>query len=254
MKPKALVIRTAGTNCDKETAFAFSLAGAKAEIKHIRYLKEHKKEILRYQMLVIPGGFSYGDDLGAGKIFSLELMQWFRESLEEFKGRGGLILGICNGFQVLVKSGILPFFDFRQQVSLIENTSAKFEDRWVYLMVENKINNIWLKKLPSLIMLPVAHGEGKLYASGKTLSAIKKNNLAVLKYSLPNGKTTLEYPFNPNGSFLSIAGLSDKDGKVLGLMPHPERNIFPHHNPFWKAKEMHPDGLNIFKNGVDYFI
>ena len=137
MGPKALIIRTAGINCDKETEFAFNSAGAKTDLQHINYVKE-KSKLSSYLVICIPGSFSYGDDLGAGKILSLELLYWLKEQLKAFIDKGGLILGICNGFQVLVKTGILPDLDFKQKVTLTLNDSGSVEDRWVYLKVESK--------------------------------------------------------------------------------------------------------------------
>ncbi|MBU1113200.1 MAG: phosphoribosylformylglycinamidine synthase subunit PurQ, partial [Candidatus Omnitrophica bacterium] len=166
MKPKALIIRTAGTNCDKETEFAFQSAGAETSLFHINYLKQ-RSDFSDFQIVCIPGGFSYGDDLGAGKILSLELISWFKDALKQFIDKGGLILGICNGFQVLVKTGILPDKDFQQKVTLTDNDSGRFEDRWVYLKVENE--GVWLKGLDEKIVLPVAHGEGKFYTESGIL-------------------------------------------------------------------------------------
>ncbi|MFH1768658.1 MAG: phosphoribosylformylglycinamidine synthase subunit PurQ, partial [Candidatus Omnitrophota bacterium] len=172
VKTKVVIIRTAGTNCDKETLFAFQTVKAEAELLHINLLRR-KKKLSDYQIICLPGGFSYGDDLGAGKILSLELKLWFRDSLVSFLEKGGLILGICNGFQVLVKTGILPDLDFSQKVTLTVNDSGRFEDRWTFLKSNTldsdlggkKIlpaaRNIWSKGLPDYINLPVAHGEGK---------------------------------------------------------------------------------------------
>ncbi|MCK9614869.1 MAG: phosphoribosylformylglycinamidine synthase I [Candidatus Omnitrophica bacterium] len=264
MKPKVLILRTAGTNCDKETEFAFSLAGAQTYLYHVNHVKE-KNDLKNYQIIAMPGGFSYGDDLGAGKILSLELSLWFKDRLKEFISRGGLIIGICNGFQVLVKTGILPDLDFKQKVTLTDNDSAKFEDRWVYLKRtenreqgterEKKIQNpenIWLKDLPEIINLPVAHGEGKFYAEKDILDKIEHNDQVVLRYADSSGKSA-SYPFNPNGSLNDIAGITDATGKVLGLMPHPERFMFKHQWPYWKENVLEPYGLQIFKNGVSYF-
>ncbi len=257
MKPKVLIIRTAGTNCDKETEFAFSMAGAETYLYHINHVKE-KNDIKDYQIIAMPGGFSYGDDLGAGKILSLELSLWFKDQLKEFIARGGLIIGICNGFQVLVKTGILPDLDFKQTVTLDYNDSGKFEDRWVYLKTEgNKLNvpgqeNIWLKDLPEIINLPVAHGEGKFYTGKDILDKIEALNQVALRYTDSRGMPS-GYPFNPNGSLNDIAGITDKTGKVLGLMPHPERFMFKHQWPYWKESEVSPFGFKFFENGVNYF-
>ncbi|MDD3296192.1 MAG: phosphoribosylformylglycinamidine synthase I [Candidatus Omnitrophica bacterium] len=249
MKPKALIIRTAGTNCDKETEFAFQAAGVKTCLHHINYIKE-KPDFSDYQILCIPGGFSYGDDLGAGKILSLEFICWFKESLQRFVDRGGLILGICNGFQVLTKTGILPDADFRQKVTLTDNDSGRFEDRWVYLKVESQ--SVWLKDMDERICLPVAHGEGKFYAEKDILDRIEGNHQVVLRYT-DKDLNLAGYPFNPNGSLNNIAGITDSTGRVLGLMPHPERFIFKHHCPFYKYKEVFPFGVKFFSNAADYF-
>ncbi len=252
MKPQVLILRTAGINCDRETEFAFQLCGAKTFLHHLNYLKE-KKDFCRYQIIALPGGFSYGDDLGAGKIFSLELLLWFKEELKRFIEKGNLIIGICNGFQVLVKTGILPDLDFQQKVSLTFNDSFRFEDRWVYLRIEEtKATPIWFKDLPSIITLPVAHAEGKFYAPKATLKNLEKNKQVVLRYVDSSGKIA-GYPYNPNGSLNNIAGISDKSGRVLGLMPHPERFIFKHHWPYWKQKPVSVFGLEIFKNALNYF-
>ena len=270
MKPKVLILRTAGTNCDKETEFAFRLAGADTELLHINHIKEGGS-LNDYNIIAVPGGFSYGDDLGAGKILALELMLWFKDQLKTFIDKGGLIIGICNGFQVLVKTGILPDLDFKQKVTLTFNDSARFEDRWVYLQIAdsrwqmaddkeqkkegNKIKkpeNIWLKDLPGVINLPVAHGEGKFYAEKGILDKIENNGQVVLRYVGPEGKSA-NYPYNPNGSLNDIAGITDTTGKIFGLMPHPERFMFEHQWPSWKEKVLEPFGLQIFKNGVNYF-
>jgi phosphoribosylformylglycinamidine synthase len=249
MKPKTLIIRTAGTNCDKETEFAFEQAGSVVDLRHINYIKK-KSDFSDYQILCFPGGFSYGDDLGAGRILSLEFVCWLKESLKAFIDKGGLILGICNGFQVLVKTGILPDLDFKQKVTLTNNDSDRFEDRWVYLKVEKE--SVWLNGLGGLIHLPIAHGEGKFYAEDEILDKIEAGNQVALRYVDKAGKEA-GYPYNPNGSLKGIAGLTDQSGRILGLMPHPERFIFKHHWPLWKKEELDPQGSSFFKNAVSHF-
>ncbi len=258
MKPKVCVLRTAGTNCDKETAFAFSLAGASADLVHINNLVSAKVDLSGYHILVLPGGFSYGDDIASGKIFANELKYKLAPDLKEFIQAGKLIIGICNGFQILVKSGLLPGNDLLvQDVSLIINDSGKFEDRWVYLsspvreFASSRVKCIWTKNLPEIIYLPVAHGEGKFIVKDKkVLSRIKKNGQVVFSYSDASGKPA-GYPANPNGSLENIAGICDATGRILGLMPHPERHIQLRQHPRWSGKKA-GDGLQIFKNGVDY--
>lgn len=250
IKPNVLIFRAAGTNCDRETEFAFEEAGAKVETRHINFIK-NKKSFLSYQIICIPGGFSYGDDLGAGKILSLEINLWLKDRLKKIIQKGGLILGICNGFQVLARSGILPDLDFKQKVSLIQNDSKRFEARWVQLAVNSAGKGIWLKNLPKKIYLPVAHAEGKFYCDSKTLAVIKKNNQFALSYIGKESKVA--YPDNPNGSLAGIAGLTDKTGKVFGLMPHPERFIFTHQHPCWLKRNIPAYGFNFFQNAVNYF-
>lgn len=254
-RPKALILRTAGTNCDKETAFSFELAGAKPELVHINRLIRKEIELSDFQILAIPGGFTYGDDIAAGKILANELRFKLENQLQEFIEKGKLIIGICNGFQVLVKAGLLPDWgSFQQEVTLTINDSGKFEDRWVYLKGStNKC--IWTKNLPEIIYLPVAHGEGKFVTKEQAvLRRLKKNGQIVFQYCEEKGKLA-GYPYNPNGSVNNISGICDPTGRIFGLMPHPERHIFSLQHPRWKGKSpshKEGDGLAIFKNGVEF--
>ncbi len=250
-KVKVCVIRTAGTNCDKETAFAFAKAGAAAELIHINSLVQGDKGLAGYQILALPGGFSYGDDLASGKVFANELKCKLRSVLKKFIEDGKLIIGICNGFQILVKSGLLPgSTELKQDTSLIINDSGKFEDRWVYLKPGGKC--AWTKGLKNIIYLPVAHGEGKFLVQDKNvLKRLKDNSQVVFQYCDSRGKLSA-YPDNPNGSIENIAGITDETGRILGLMPHPERHLFPAQHPRnWNLKsKKEGDGLQIFRNGV----
>ena len=253
VRPKVLVLRAAGTNCDKETAFAFSEAGSRAELVHINQLKAKEKRISDYHILALAGGFSYGDDIAAGKILANELKYALVSEFKAFINQGKLIIGICNGFQVLVKAGLLPGNDnLEQEVTLTINDSAKFEDRWVYLertenrgqRTEGKTGCVWTKGLPEEIYLPVAHGEGKFMAKDKT----------VLERLEKNGQVVLRYRDNPNGSENDIAAICDQTGRIFGLMPHPERHSFGWQNPRWTREGLKKegDGLQIFRNGVEY--
>jgi phosphoribosylformylglycinamidine synthase len=257
---KVCVLRTAGTNCDKETAFAFNYCGADAELIHINSIMAKEKNLSDFQILAIPGGFSYGDDVAAGKILANELKYKLSEDLKKFIKQGKLILGICNGFQVLVKAGILPGnSECRQEATLMINDSGKFEDRWVYLKTQSAKRKaqkcVWVKDLPEIIYLPVAHGEGKFITGDKSiLERIKKNGQIVFQYCNDKGGSC-GYPQNPNGSEENIAGICDASGGVLGLMPHPERHSFATQHPRWMnthAKRKAAEGLLIFKNGVEY--
>jgi phosphoribosylformylglycinamidine synthase subunit PurQ / glutaminase len=253
LKPKVCILRSAGTNCDQETAAAFKLAGAVPERVHINSLVAAKRSLDEFQILALPGGFSYGDDVASGKIFANELKFKLIDSLRKFIADGKLIIGICNGFQILVKSGLLPdSAELKQDTSLIINDSAKFEDRWVYLKPAGHC--VWTKGLKKAIYLPVAHGEGKfVVADKKVLGRLKQNQQVVFQYCDCAGKLT-GYPDNPNGSLENIAGICDSTGRILGLMPHPERHVFSMQHPRQaNAKaQKYGDGLQIFKNGVKY--
>jgi phosphoribosylformylglycinamidine synthase I len=253
-KPKVCVLRTAGTNCDQETAFAFSKAQGIPELVHINSLLNHSNNLKDFQILAIPGGFTYGDDIAAGKILANELKNKLFNELSEFIAAGKLIIGICNGFQILVKSGLLPGnLNFQQQASLTINESAKFEDRWVYLK-KSQEKCVWTKGLAKTIYLPVAHGEGKFVAKDKSvLSKLKKNGQVVFQYCDEQGALK-GYPYNPNGSEDNIAGICDPTGRILGLMPHPERHIeaWQHPRQTSLGNKSEGEGLSIFNNGVEY--
>jgi phosphoribosylformylglycinamidine synthase len=252
-KPKVCVLRSAGTNCDRETAAAFKLAGAAPELVHINSLVRGVKSFNDFQILAFPGGFSYGDDVASGKIFANELRFKLSDPLRKFIRDGKLIIGICNGFQILVKSGLLPGGpELKQDTSLIINDSGKYEDRWVYLKPSGKC--AWTRGIKNIIYLPVGHGEGKFVTRDKRiLKGLKDNRQMVFQYCDANGKLS-GYPDNPNGSTENIAGITDKTGRILGLMPHPERHMFATQHPRnWNLKsKKHGDGLQIFKNGVKY--
>lgn len=257
-RPKVCILRTAGTNCDKETAFAFSKAGALPELTHINRLFDGQNSLSDYQILAIPGGFSYGDDIAAGKILANELRYKLIDDMRKFIKDGKLIIGICNGFQVLVKSGLLPGNnDLTQVATLIINDSGKFEDRWVYLRPPGSgrrapVRCVWTKDLPEIIYLPVAHGEGKFITEDKAiLERLKKNRQVVFQYCDEKGSLA-GYPSNPNGSMDNIAGICDETGRILGLMPHPERHIVVRQHPRWQGTRKKGDGIRIFKNGVEY--
>ena len=258
--PKVLVLRTAGTNCDKETAFAFCEAGAECEFVHINELKSKAQRLADYQILVLAGGFSYGDDIAAGKILANELKYTLVDELQHFIKDGKLIIGICNGFQILVKAGFLPGDDgMEQEVTLTINDSAKFEDRWVYLRTQEPKNSrtnkcVWTQGLPEVMYLPVAHGEGKFVARDKAvLERLESNGQVALRYCDEKGNSA-GYPYNPNGSENDIAAICDETGRIFGLMPHPERHSFGWQHPRWTREGLKTmgDGLRIFSNGVEY--
>ncbi|MCD6300049.1 MAG: phosphoribosylformylglycinamidine synthase I [Dehalococcoidales bacterium] len=250
-KVRTLVLRVPGTNCDVETAFAFQQAGAEASLVHINQLIHHEQRLADYQILVIPGGFTYGDDIAAGKVLANELRLKLGEDMERFIESGGLALGICNGFQVLVKAGFLPELsdDGSPLLTLAANDSGKFECRWVHLAVNKESPCVFTRGIDRMY-LPVAHAEGKVVADPEVLSQLN----VVLYYTDEHGNNKVGYPHNPNGSVGNIAGICDASGRIFALMPHPERHIRGIQHPRWTrlgAKE-YGDGFLIFRNAVEW--
>jgi len=248
-KPRALILRGPGTNCDHETAFAFERAGATTALVHINRFISGAERLGDYDILVIPGGFTYGDDIAAGKVLANELMLRLGEQVRRFISDGRLVLGICNGFQVMVKAGILPGPEKEvPEITLTNNDSHRFECRWVHLKVEKDNLCVFTKGIENMF-LPVAHAEGKLVASPEVLPTLS----VVLRYANPESGNA-DYPLNPNGSVADIAGICDATGRVFALMPHPERYIGQTQHPRWTRGEgSEPgDGLKIFANAVAF--
>jgi phosphoribosylformylglycinamidine synthase II/phosphoribosylformylglycinamidine synthase I len=247
--PRVLILHANGTNRDRDAALACELAGGEPEIVHVNQLASGEKRLLDYQMLVVPGGFSYGDDLGAGTLWALDLQQRFETDVKRFVSEGRPVLGICNGFQALVKSGLLPGEHAERKVTLTYNASGHFECRWVYLQANAASPCLFTEGLDEPIYCPVAHGEGRLaVADTETLQALWIDGLVALTYSDADGNAAA-YPANPNGSVYGIAGLCNRAGNVLGLMPHPEDHVFGWQHP---RREQAMDGLRLFKNGIRY--
>jgi phosphoribosylformylglycinamidine synthase len=257
MRPRVLVLRAPGSNCDHDAAFAFDQAGAQSELVHIQRLLEEPHLVSQAQILCIPGGFSYGDDIASGKILAIQLRHHLRGVIEEFKAANKLIIGICNGFQILIKSGVL-LADVAQAelaATLTLNDSGKFEDRWVQLQVTSD-KCVFLNGIERMY-LPVAHAEGKFVPrDAATLAELEQNGQVVLRYARLDGQSgDVPYPDCPNGSTAAIAGVCDPTGRVFGLMPHPERHIDPTQHPRWTregAKEF-GDGWKVFENAVKFF-
>lgn len=266
MQPRTLILYATGTNRDLEAAQACELAGSPAEIVHLNQLRRGEKLWADYQLLVLPGGFSYADALGAGKLLSLELYSYFADEVRGFVESGKPVLGICNGFQALVKAGILP--DIKMpggaasapndlangfQATLTFNDSGHFECRWVTLTPLSR-KCIWTRSLEESIYCPVAHGEGKFICSNpQAASSLRANDQIALTYAMPDGSPAAgTYPYNPNGSLMDIAGICNTQGNVLGLMPHPEDHITSHQHPRWTRGERGGSGLALFKNAVRY--
>lgn len=266
MKPRVLVLHADGANRDHEAAQAFELAGATPEIVHLNQLRARERRWSDYQLLAIPGGFSYADALGAGKLLALDLNAYFADEVGRFIDRGQPVIGICNGFQALVKAGLLPFTQHaplpRQAApgsrppsaaTLTFNERGHFECRWVTLKSQSQ-TCLWTRSLDDLIVCPIAHGEGKFVLSDPNdLQTLQECDQIALIYTREDGRPANgEYPINPNGSIGDIAGVCNPRGNVLGLMPHPEDHVFGYQHPRWARGESGRLGLKLFENGVRY--
>ncbi len=261
---KALAITGYGTNCEQESAYAVKKAGAdEADIAYFSDLVTGKKSLEGYNYLIFPGGFLDGDDLGAAQAAALRWKHAHTNDnrplvtqIKNFFDEGGVILGICNGFQLLVKLGLLPAVGgdyFTRQVSLSYNDSARFEDRWVKVKANPESPCVFTRGI-DMLHLPVRHGEGKIIPKDEAfLSQMEKENLIALQYiDEESGNIALDYPANPNGSPLGIAGLTDPSGRILGLMPHPEAFNHPTNYPKWTRGEVPTLGLALLEGGVKY--
>ena len=279
--PRVCVLRAPGTNCDEETAFAFESCGARADRVHLFQLLENPKQLAEYQVLCVPGGFSYGDDIGAGVIFASQLRGHLGEALGDFLKADKLALGICNGFQVLLKAGLLPGgstswpprTDIAADATLTWNDNGKYTALWTRLKCGSS-KNVFLRGIDEIDM-PIAHGEGKLIARDPSIiDRWQANGQVALTYTVVQASSlqldshpsetrpvehlpheVLPYPTNPNGSMANIAGLGDPTGRVLGLMPHPERFLFATQHPHWTRLGLRGEGagMQIFRNAVEYF-
>lgn len=281
MKPKVCVLRTDGTNCDRETAYAFNLVGGDAEIVHINSLikkydpvQQREIRLEDYHILAVPGGFSYGDYIAAGKILAVDLKHFLGKEIQQFVDSGKPAIGICNGLQVFAKLGLLPGEVMEQKTTLTYNNSQRFECRWVKLVSSNEC--LWTKGIKN-IDLPVAHGEGRFVAPDETIRELLDQGQVVFQYADEDGTPTMKFPENPNGSSYAVAGIRNPSGTVFGLMPHPERYNHPknHHlsslqevlsreyvdrSDYFIARRLkiagtlpkEGAGLQIFRNGIDY--
>lgn len=268
-QPRILILRAPGTNCDVETAYAFELAGGATERWHINRVLEEPHSLEDFQILCIAGGFSYGDDIAAGRILGNQIQHHLSESLAAFREAGKLIIGICNGFQVLLKTNLLAAAAAHgPTATLTLNDSGHFEARWVRLAVDPG-KCVFLQGIQEM-ELPVAHGEGKFVAHDEaTFQRMANNGQFVIRYSSPADSDqqsairnpqsaiapTVPYPANPNGAQGDLAGICDESGRVLGLMPHPERFVDWTQHPRWTREPARPigEGLRVFQNAVQYF-
>jgi phosphoribosylformylglycinamidine synthase len=252
--PKALILRAPGANCDAEAEFAFTKAGADTQRIHINRLRENPKLLDKFQILMIPGGFTYGDDVAAGRILAVQLGHFLSDSLRRFRDSEKLILGVCNGFQALLKAGLLiPPDEDGPLATLGQNTTGRLEDRWVYLQTNPG-------KCPFLTgyerwFVPIAHGEGRFICRAPWIfQGLEQSGQVVLRYVDADGEPG-PFPTNPNGSEGDVAGICDASGLVLGLMPHPERHVLPQQHPRWTRLGLaeEGDGLRLFLNAVEFF-
>jgi phosphoribosylformylglycinamidine synthase len=259
-KPRVAVLTGYGINSDAELAHAFELAGGRSERVHLHDAAEGRARLEEYDILALPGGFSFGDHVASGRVFANRLKYKLGDALRRLRERQTPILGICNGFQILVKLGLLPGREDgtpAQSCSLTFNQSGRFEDRWCHLQTEPGSRCIWLNGTQSLY-LPVRHGEGQFIPGSGGLAALEKAGQIALRYVRPDGTPPPEgpegYPENPNGSAGHVAGLCSTDGLVFGLMPHPEAHILPTQHPRWHREGLRPegDGLAIFRNAVSW--
>lgn len=274
MQPKVLVLTGYGINCEEETAYVFNISGAISEIVHINDLIDGSKRLSDYQIMAIPGGFSYGDDTGSGNAYANKIKNNLTEELLTFAAQDKLIIGICNGCQILANTGLAPAVDEKygeRQIALMHNKTARYECRWIYMKNTSK-KCIWTKDI-DVLHAPVAHGEGNFYAEKDILEKLKSNDQIAFKYVKEDGAPANgEFPINPNGAILDIAAVCDPSGKILAIMPHPERfNCFTNEEGWELKKELlireqrlkeaeYPSfpkegaGLKVFKNAVEYFI
>ena len=266
---KALILTGYGLNCDAETVHAFELAGASATKVHINSLIDGSAKLADYQILAFIGGFSWGDDHGAGVIQAVRLKNNIGDHILEFVESGNLVIGICNGFQALVNLGLLPGFsnDYtHRSVALTYNDCGNFRDDWVSLCANSESPCVFTRGIEQ-VDLPVRHGEGKFYAEADVIDQLVSQNQVVLQYATPDGQPAdLRFPFNPNGSVNDIAGICDPTGRIFGLMPHPEAdNHFTNHPDWPRRKEQYlrmnqldnmknrkTPGITFFSNAVDY--
>lgn len=262
-KPKVLIFSGYGLNSEEETAYGFELAGATTNIIHINDIIDGFYTLDKYQILSFPGGFSYGDDTGAGNAYANRIKNHLWEAIHQFIQKDTLIIGICNGCQIVHNLGIVPNFskDQKREIALGYNTSARFITRWVDMKVT--ATSPWLRGITE-ISLPIAHGEGRFMASNNVITQLQQKQQIALTYTKGEMCAYLDLPSNPNGSMESIAGIIDPTGKILGLMPHPERGMFFVQRPDWQLQKevllrkkgklpKFGPGLQLFQNAVQYY-
>ena len=254
IKPKVCVLKSDGTNCDAELSFAFEKAGAQSQFVHVNELRKKTVTLSNFQILAFPGGFSYGDDIASGKILAVEMISFLKNELENFRKKGGVIIGICNGFQTLIRTGLLPFGNLgKMDATLAHNDSGHFECRWIKLSPNKNSPSPFLQDIEEGGWYSVNHGEGKFLAENSVIKKVEEQNLVTFRYVDENNIPTQNYPQNPNGSTNAIAGLTDSTGQVFGMMPHPEKFVELTQYPNWRREKIEkPHGLPLFENIVNF--
>jgi len=255
LKPRVVILRAAGTNCDLETAHAFEMAGAAVETVHINQFTRGLRRLSEFRILAIPGGFTYGDDVSAGRILANEMRCLLQDQIREFVASAKLVIGICNGFQALVKAGILPVGTVGDKplATLTDNLNGRFQCRWTHLLVNEAASPPFLHGMDGQVLeIPIAHGEGRYVSAPETMQRLRDEKQIALQYCGPNGELGDRY--NVNGSALHAAAISAHGGRVLGLMPHPERCVYGVQHPRWTREGLRPEGqgLAIFRNAVRF--
>ena len=253
-KPKVCVLKADGTNCDEELFYSFSKFNADPQYVHVNELRSKSKKLKNYQILALPGGFSYGDDIVSGKILAIELISFLKDQLEEFIEKKGMILGVCNGFQALIRTGLLPFNNLgKMDATLAQNSKGHFECRWVKVKLLDSKAEFLKPFVGKTIDMAVNHGEGRFFAPEKIIKKVENEKLVFSRYVDDKNQQTQKYPYNPNGSINAIAGITDPTGRILGLMPHPEKFIERTQHPNWRRdKNLKPQGGFIFEGMINY--
>jgi len=262
MTAKALILAGYGLNCEEETLHAFEHVGLSATILHINDVIETPKELENYQVLAIPGGFSYGDDTGSGNAFAQKMKLALWDELLAFTARDTLTIGICNGCQILANLGLVPKVGERK-IAVTYNENARYQCRWVDLKGNNVSTSPWLTNVTDM-HIPVAHGEGRFMMDDATLKTLQDNNQIALQYTKDGALADGEFPYNPNGSINDIAALTDETGRILAIMPHPERGMFTWQRDDYDVLKdqatrtgtqikKEADGIALFKNAYSYF-
>ncbi len=253
MKPKICILRADGINCDEELFYAFEKYGGACQFIHVNELRNKSKKLKDFQILAIPGGFAYGDDVVSGKILATELVSFLKNQIQEFVNNKGMVVGICNGFQVLIRTGLLPFNHLgKMDATLEQNESGHFECRFIKIKIEKSQAKFLDPYVSQTIDIAVNHGEGKFFAPPKIIKKVGDENLVFCRYVDNSGKPTQHYPQNPNGALNAIAGITDPTGHIIGLMPHPEKIIEITQHPNWRRGNVEAKGGIIFKGMIKF--